>query len=156
MVKFDIYIFISFIHKYFSGHLSKTLDDSADISHFLAQGEVIGTLYTEKKFHAVTKTIIMLADLANQYVDQKKPWQMIKESDQVEDVHVVCTTALHLFWIVSVYLHPIIPETTSKIFSICHQKVSSMSDAGQQFTGKAIQPFPRILERITLDMCPTA
>ena len=37
-----------------------------------------------------------LADKANQYVDSRKPWLLIKESDNEDEVQSICTTALNL------------------------------------------------------------
>lgn len=146
----------SFIHKYFSGRLAETLDDENLYQTFLDQGQKISQLYHQKKYHLVTKEIIALADMANQYVDSKKPWQMAKDSSQLEAVGEVCTTALHLFWVLAVYLQPIIPETSSKVFAIFSEKVTTFDDASKRFTGASISVFPRVLERLSLDMCPAS
>jgi len=146
----------SFIHKYFSGRLAMKLDNEALYQTFLEQGQKIAALYHQKKYHLVTKEIIALADMANQYVDSKKPWQMVKDSAQIEAVGEVCTTALHLFWVLAVYLQPIIPETSAKVFAIFSEDVTSFNDASKRFTGASISVFPRVLERLSLDMCPVS
>ena len=144
----------SFIHKYFSGQLSDSLDKASPYAELLARSETIQSLYEAKKFHLVTREIIALADLANQYVDQHKPWQMVKHAESLDRVQVVCTTALHFFWIISVYLQPIVPNTSQKISQIFDQDITSFGDANLQFLGQKIGVFPRVLERITLAMCP--
>lgn len=144
----------SFIHKYFSGELSTTLDTTSPYTELLARSDIIQSLYEAKKFHLVTREIIALADLANQYVDQHKPWQMVKQADSLARVQEVCSTALHLFWIIAVYLQPIVPTTSRKISQIFDHDITSFDDATQQFLGRNIEAFPRVLERITLAMCP--
>ncbi len=144
----------SFIHKYFSGRLSGELDDESPYSLFIGKLDQIKSLYREKKFHLVTRDLMQLADLANQYVDSKKPWQMIKQDGREHEVQIVCTTAMHLFWILAVYLQPIIPDTSAKISKVLYRDIQSFDDVKIMFLGQEIDAFSRILERITLDMCP--
>ena len=144
----------SFIHKYFSGQLSDRLD-SADLHEtFLDRGSVIAELYMQKKYNLVVREIIHLADLANQYVDSKKPWQMAKSSELLPAVSEVCTTALHLFWVISVYIAPIVPEVSKKMQQIFSQDVTHWDDAKRLFLKQPLGSFPRILERLSVDMCP--
>ena len=42
------------------------------------------------------REIMALADRANQYIDQQKPWQLAKEGKD-EAVQAVCTQGLNLF-----------------------------------------------------------
>ena len=143
----------SFVHKHFSGHLADRLDDEAVVADFIAKGDSIAEFYQGKKFNMAVREIMALADRANQYVDAKKPWLMIKDPQKTEAVNRICSTALHLFWILGVYISPIVPQTAGKISAIFNQKITSWDDAKLTFLTQEIQPFPRILERITLEMC---
>ena len=144
----------SFIHKYFHGELSSSLDDQSLYEHFLSHGDNIAQHYAQKRFNLVCQELIALADKANQYVDLKKPWQMAKNVDKIEEVGRVCTTCLHLFWVLSVYLLPIIPETSRKMLSVFQKEATHWKDASTRLLSCKITAFPRILERLSLDMCP--
>ena len=55
-----------------------------------------------------------LADDANRYIDEKKPWVMIKNDDQLDDVQLVCTQGLNMFRALMIYLTPVIPSLAAK------------------------------------------
>lgn len=144
----------SFIHKYFSGQLATSLDDDALYQQFLDAGETVAQCYEQKKYHQAVREIMLLADMANQYVDSKKPWQMVKQPDALDEVGRVCTTAMHLFWVLSVYLSPVIPETSGKMSAVFGRNVTVWDDAKICFYGQNVTVFPRVLERLSEEMCP--
>ena len=144
----------SFVHKYFSGRLADQLDHEVLLADFVLRGNVIAELYHCKRYSMVVREIMALADRANQYINEKKPWLMAKDPQRLAEVCYVCTTALHLFWVLGVYISPIVPKTASKIAAVFDQEIQSWQDAERTFFTQKIQPFPRILERITYDMCP--
>ena len=51
-----------------------------------------------------------LADDANRYIDEKKPWVMAKEEDSLPEVQAVCTQGINLFRSLMIYLTPVIPS----------------------------------------------
>ena len=56
-----------------------------------------------------------LADVANQYVNDHKPWELAKDESQREHMHTVCTTALNQFRVLAGLLKPIVPATAEQI-----------------------------------------
>ena len=60
------------------------------------------------------RTVMMLADQANRYIEQKKPWAMIKNEDQASEVQSVCTQGLNLFRTLMIYLAPVIPALAAE------------------------------------------
>ena len=55
-----------------------------------------------------------LADRANQYIDEKKPWVIAKEEGKEQELHDVCSMGINLFRLLIGYLRPILPATTQK------------------------------------------
>ena len=51
-----------------------------------------------------------LADLANQFVDERKPWELAKQAGKERELHEVCSSALELFRVLTVYLKPVLPR----------------------------------------------
>ena len=51
-----------------------------------------------------------LADQANRYIDEHKPWVLIKDESKLDNVHAVCTQGINLFRSLMIYLAPVIPN----------------------------------------------
>ena len=56
-----------------------------------------------------------LADRANQYIDQQKPWQLAKEGKSKLAVQAVCTQGINLFKVLATYLQPVLPKPRKKL-----------------------------------------
>ena len=55
-----------------------------------------------------------LADRANQYIDERKPWNLAKQAGAEAEVVAVCTLGLNLFRALIVYLKPIVPALAAR------------------------------------------
>ena len=67
-----------------------------------------------------------LADEANRYIDDEKPWQQIKQEGMEAHVQAVCTQGINLFRVLITYLAPVLPftsQTRRALFSatVCRQ-----------------------------------
>ncbi len=144
-----------FVHKYFDGCLGEVIDTDL-FDTFVTSKSSIMQAYDTKSFARVVREVTKLADLANQYVDQHKPWQMAKDPEQLAKVHEVVTTSMHLFRLLVLYLGPILPETQSKVAAIFHQDALSWATLDQPLGRQEITKFPRLLERIQLADCPVS
>ena len=54
-----------------------------------------------------------LADDANRYIDEKKPWVMAKDDAQLDEVQAICTQGINLFRSLMIYLTPVIPSVAA-------------------------------------------
>ena len=59
-----------------------------------------------------------LADRANQYIDERKPWILAKQAGAEAEVVAVCTLGLNLFRALIVYLKPIVPALAARAESL--------------------------------------
>jgi methionyl-tRNA synthetase len=75
----------------------------------------IGLCYADRDYGRAVREIMRLADLANQYVDRKKPWDLAKLPGTSGELHRVCSLALNLFWLLTVYLRPILPDIARRV-----------------------------------------
>ena len=55
------------------------------------------------------REIMALADKANQYIDEKKPWLIDKEEGRDAELNAVCSMGLNLFRLLVAYLQPVLP-----------------------------------------------
>ena len=100
-----------FINKRFEGKLSAKLPDTDLHEAFVIAGNKIADMYERREFGHAMRAIMLLADKANQYIDDKKPWVLIKEPEREKEVQDICTMGLNLFRIIMTYLKPVLPAT---------------------------------------------
>lgn len=103
-----------FIKKRFSGRLSASLSEQALFDEFITVGDSIAEHYEKREFSHAVREIMALADRANQYIDEKKPWVIAKEEGKEQELHDVCSMGINLFRLLIGYLRPILPATAEK------------------------------------------
>ncbi len=105
-----------FINKRFDGRLSAQLSEPALYESFIDRGEqVIAGAFEGREFSKAMREIMGLADLANQYIDEKKPWVLAKQKGEEQTVQDVCSMGLNLFRVLMVYLKPVLPLMAEKV-----------------------------------------
>ena len=102
-----------FIGKRFEGRLADTLADDALFAEIADASEVIAQHYEKREFSKAMRLIMALADKANRYIDEHKPWVMAKDEDRLPEVQLVCTQGINMFRSLMVYLSPVIPGVAS-------------------------------------------
>ncbi|MEO8718332.1 MAG: methionine--tRNA ligase, partial [Burkholderiales bacterium] len=109
----------SFIAKFFDGKLFELQD--ADPSAFFSWGVAIGARdlivaeYEAREFGKVVREVMRVADLVNQRFDQEKPWQLAKHDAQRAQLHRVCSDAISAFYVLTIYLAPLLPPTAARV-----------------------------------------
>lgn len=141
-----------FIHKKFDGRLAGK-SDAHDFSEvllksLLAEQETIITHYNERDYHHAVRTIMALADQVNQFIDQEKPWALIREEGQAERVHCVCSTALNAFKILMTYLKPILPHMTAQSEAFLQCPPLDFTNLDDQLFNHNIAPFTPLMQRV--------
>ena len=89
-----------------------------------------------------------LADQANRYIDEQKPWQMIKQEGREAQVHEICTLGINLFRVLMVYLKPIIPVTVKKAEEFLDIAPLNWNAAGTPLLDHPIKRFQALMTRI--------
>lgn len=137
----------NFIHKHFSGRLSDTLADVTLVKEFVAAGDAIASHYENREFSSAVRSIMQLADRANRYIDEKKPWAL-KEPHQAPEVQIICTQGLNLFRILMLYLKPILPDMAKNVESFLNIPPLQWQDCHIPLLGHTIQPFQPLAYRL--------
>jgi methionyl-tRNA synthetase len=137
-----------FITKRFASCLGR-FDAAIDVfQEFVAAGEQVADHYENRDYGRAVREIMRLADLANQYVDTHKPWEIAKTVGRDADLHAVCTTALQLFRLLALYLKPILPHLAVQAEALL-QTTLTWDAAGHPLAeGHQIQPYQHLLTRI--------
>lgn len=103
-----------FLRKKFDNRLSPTCAEPELVASFIAAGDEIAALYEAREFNKAIREIVSLADRANQYIDEKKPWVLAKEEGAEQEVHAVCSVGINLFRVLLTYLKPVLPAMAEK------------------------------------------
>ncbi len=140
----------SFINKYFAGKLSADFADSELFNLFASTGDEIAEKYEKLEFSHALRGIMALADRANQYIDEKKPWSAIKDPAEKQAVHEVCTLGINLFRQLMIYLKPIMPQTAANVEKFLNCAPLVWNDKNTPLVNHTIneyQPLARRLEK---------
>ena len=137
-----------FINKYFNNSLSEELDSPELIEEFKNKSQKIADHYEKLEFSKAQKEIMLLADKANQYVDSKQPWVLIKEKGNEELVHSICTTSLNLFRILTIMLQPVIPGFVDKSLRFLKEDKIEWNSMNKTLLNCKIDNFQAIVTRI--------
>jgi len=104
-----------FISKRFDGKLGNSNSvATAEFQSAYQNGE-IAHCYEQRDFSRALREIMRLADVANQYIAEKKPWELAKQEGKDAELHESCSTALTLFRDLTLYLKPVLPELAGQV-----------------------------------------
>lgn len=138
----------SFINKYFAGRLADALPDTSLYETFANAGDRIAEKYMNREFSQAMRQIMALADRANQYIDEKKPWTLAKDPAQLPLVQGICTMGINLFRVLMIYLKPVLPETAHRVESFLNISPLVWADATIPLIQHTIHTFEPLAHRI--------
>lgn len=137
-----------FITKKFAGQLANELPDTKLFNNFVHAGGPISHAFETLHYNKAVREIMALADRANQYIDQKKPWVLAKQPGKENEVQAVCTQGLNLFKILTTYLKPILPKTAKAVESFLNVTELNWGNIDKPLLGHTINPFKPLIQRI--------
>ena len=131
--------------------MHSALADEALFAEIAGASEQIAEHYEKREFSKAMRTIMTLADKANRYIDEQKPWVMIKDESQSSNVHLVCTQGINLFRSLMIYLAPVLPVVAEKAREFLGEEQWRWSDASEPMLDVKINKFKPLLTRIEAD-----
>ena len=137
-----------FINSRFDSTLSDALPEQAMYDEFVAAGDGIADLYEGREFSKAMREIMALADRANQYIADKEPWVLAKQSDKQQDVQDICSQGLNLFRVLITYLKPVLPQLAENAEGFLNLQSNQWSDVGSPLLSHKIQKFHPLAQRI--------
>ena len=142
-----------FIGKRFDGRLADALPDPAQYARFVAALAPIRQAYAEGDVALALRQTMALADEANKYIDERKPWVIAKELDNGRkgadaELQAVCTQGLNLFRVLAAALKPVIPATVAQAEAFLAAPVAHWDDLAEPLAGHAIRPYEALFTRI--------
>jgi methionyl-tRNA synthetase len=137
-----------FITKRFGGTLAAP--EGHDVTRALQQAATpIAALYEAREFGKALREIMALTDRANQYVDQRKPWEIAKQPGREAELQTVCSEALNMFRLLTLYLKPVLPELARQVEQLLNVAPLEWADAATLLpAGHAIAEYRHLMTRI--------
>lgn len=137
-----------FIHQYFDGVLSEELNNTSLYDQFIAAKKSIAEDYEAREFAKAVRSIMALADLANQYIDTEKPWAIVKESGPIKKVQEISSMGLNLFRILIAYLKPILPQLSEDSETFLNIPPLTWENIDIPLVNHQLKPFQPLMTRI--------
>lgn len=138
----------SFISKNFAGELSTSCTEPKLYAEFANAGDDIAKKWTDLEFSQAIRQIMALADKANQYIDEKKPWSLMKDQSKKAEVQDVCSMGINLFRVLMIYLKPVLPHTAIQVEEFLNISPLQWSDKDKPLLAHKIKEFKPLLNRI--------
>ncbi len=137
-----------FITKRFGGRLAGALERPALHERFLAAGASIAEAYERREYARAVREIMALADEANRYIDERKPWFLAREAGREAEVQAVCTMGLDLFRILMGYLKPVLPRVAADAEAFLGCPPLTWVNIGEPLLDHTVAPYRPLLTRV--------
>jgi methionyl-tRNA synthetase len=142
-----------FIEKRFDGQLAAALPEPAMYERFVAALAPIREAYERNDPAGAIRQTMALADEANRYIDDRKPWVIAKEFDNGREsadaeLQAVCTQGLNLFRVLVAALKPILPNTAVQAEGFLAAPVYAWQDLDTPLLAHTVKPYLPLFTRI--------
>jgi methionyl-tRNA synthetase len=140
-----------FISKRFANKLSATCSEPALFQEFINTNGLIAEFYEAREFGKAMREIMALADKANQYIDEKKPWLIAKQEGKYAELHDVCSMGINLFRLLAAFLKPVIPSLAKEAESFLNIDSQVWPENAQPLINHEINDFKPLMTRVEAD-----
>ncbi|HEC17819.1 MAG TPA: methionine--tRNA ligase subunit beta, partial [Gammaproteobacteria bacterium] len=140
-----------FISKKCDGQLSAQCSELALYQRFVDAGEQIAELYEKREFSHAMREIMALADLANQYIDEQKPWVLAKDAATANQAQAVYSVGVNLFRVLMTYLKPVLPVMAEKAEAFLNIDALEWNSCAEPLLGHRIEKFKPLMTRVEQD-----
>lgn len=137
-----------FITRRFEGRLAQSLPPHPLLDELKQSRHDIEMLYEGREYAKALRTIMGLADRANQYVDDQKPWEVAKYAERAKELQQICSIGLNLFRLLTVYLKPVLPKLAGDVEAFLDVPPLTWADSGRLLNDHVIKPYRHLMTRI--------
>ena len=137
-----------FIGKRFEGRLAGNLPDPAQYQRFVEQLAPIRDTYARNEAAAALRLAMALADEANKYIDETKPWVIAKQEGSDAALQGVCTQGLNLFRVLALALAPVLPRVARDVSGFLNAPLDTWADADAPLLAHRISDYQPLFTRL--------
>ncbi len=110
---------------------------------------VISECFESRDYAKALRQIMTLADKANSFVDLNKPWELAKKDGEENQLIVVCSDALNMFRLLTLYLKPVLPKLAESVEAFLNIAPMKWNDAQVLLPdGHIINEYKHLMTRI--------
>jgi len=137
-----------YISKKCDGQLSTTCSEPELYQSFVQAGDNIARLFEGREYSHAIREVMALADKANQYIDEQKPWALAKEEGKEQQVQEIYSMGVNLFRVLMTYLKPVLPAMAEASEAFLNIETLNWADAATPLTDHAINKFKPLMTRV--------
>jgi methionyl-tRNA synthetase len=123
-------------------------DDGGLFAAGAQAGDEIREAYEATDYSRAMRIILGLADAANPFVEDRKPWELRKDPGKARELQDVCTVALNLFRQIVVYLSPVLPRLAQQAGELLNDPISGWEQSQKPLVGTPVAKFTHMLRRV--------
>jgi methionyl-tRNA synthetase len=120
----------------------------AVIDDMRAAAPAIAEAYAARDFARALREIMKLTDAANAYVAEAAPWVVAKDETKAAELHTICSNALEMFRLLTIYLKPVLPNIAAAVESFLNLQPLQWADVDQGLGAQTIQPYNHMVTRL--------
>ena len=144
-----------FISKYFENQLVPISNIEDEKARELVLGivnmkDLVLEHYELRMFSKLIKLLMSQVEVVNEFVSLREPWVLAKNENQHivnSDLHQICSTCLHAFRLLSIFLTPIIPDLTSKV-ALFFKETPYDTFSNIEIEANAINKYEHLMQRL--------
>ncbi len=121
--------------------------DKSIVADMQGQGEQIADYYDTLDYATAIKKIAAMADVANKYIDDAKPWELKDDPDKLREV---LTIGINAFRLITLYLKPVTPGFAQQVEKILQIDPLAWDDHKTLLENHVVGKFARLIDRIDI------
>jgi methionyl-tRNA synthetase len=123
-------------------------DDGGLFAEGAAAADEIAAAYESCDYSRAMRTVMKLADRANEYVDRMQPWKLAKDPARAGELQNVCSVALNLYRQIVLYMAPVLPQLAEQSAELFGAPFDRWDVARQPLVERPLQPFKHLMTRV--------
>lgn len=140
-----------FIVKRFEGRILDAAMKDPLIERIKSRVPEVSAFYEVREFARATRLVMELADAVNEYVDEKKPWELAKDPAQAEALHWVSSVALECFRLLTLCLKPVLPATAERVEAFLSIAPLAWASAAEPLSSvNPVKPYQHLMQRVDM------
>ncbi len=138
---------LQMLHKNLGGKLGSLSEEGKVLlEKTRGRAEEIAKLYHGREFSRVMILLRDIADGANRYFDEKKPWSTVKT--EPEETRQVLTDIANVFRILTIYLKPILPTYADAVEKMFREVSYTWESIGVTLEECETEPYAHLIKRM--------
>ena len=137
-----------FINKTFEGQLAASMSDNSLSQKNIEAAQSIAEAYENREFSRAMREIMAIADRANQYIDEKQPWVVIKDPARHAEVQDACTIGINCFRQLIILLKPVLPRLAAQAEAFLNVDELVWADMEADLLDHQINRFKPLMTRV--------